>query len=513
MNIITCLVLNKPYNISQVIFNHMVDNVKGEKYIMYPRFIQMLLDDQVPNLPKDPKDELKLNHMNTETLNRLNKYKGLSAEQEPQVKRMIGKIAKPHYVAPEYDHWRHAESNSEDETGSLRGMTEKKLRFWYEKDEKKRKRTPKISLKVVTPKVVIKGKVGKGESQEKLKSPPRLVDETVIPPTDLIMQGAKLLNKSLEKYLKYTADEAVKAAVKAQGSNVDKEAKTTTKNVEVEGVKETLVEGVVESDSSATESDEVDPTMISPTSYVSGKKKLKRSLKKKKDSDEEDSTYIPTLDEKKKLRLYSSSREVEKAQSVPEIEKIQSTEVETKKAPESPIFERVEKEVEVEFMGERQSIPPPPPINPTIHIHDDPKDPSQPQKDTTSGSSHGFPRVQGEYLDDLPEGDYDLFNEGKINVLTKKLKEKFKAVKAENAELKKVANDHVDIINQLSNDLEEHAKEIDRITAEFNEVNENYETMNETNKTLHQIIGELHETSLNENKVLRQEIEDLRADK
>ncbi|MFS7966077.1 hypothetical protein Hanom_Chr09g00769641 [Helianthus anomalus] len=34
MNIITCLVLNRPYNISQVIFDHMVDNVKGEKYIM-----------------------------------------------------------------------------------------------------------------------------------------------------------------------------------------------------------------------------------------------------------------------------------------------------------------------------------------------------------------------------------------------------------------------------------------------------------------------------------------------
>ncbi|KAJ0576072.1 hypothetical protein HanOQP8_Chr05g0182251 [Helianthus annuus] len=75
MNIITCLVLNRPYNISQVLFNHMIDNIKGKKYIMYPRFIQMLLDDQVPNLPKDTADELKLQHMSSETLNRLNKYK------------------------------------------------------------------------------------------------------------------------------------------------------------------------------------------------------------------------------------------------------------------------------------------------------------------------------------------------------------------------------------------------------------------------------------------------------
>ncbi|KAJ0805608.1 hypothetical protein HanPI659440_Chr02g0080201 [Helianthus annuus] len=31
MNIITCLVLNRPYDISQVLFDHMIDNIKGEK--------------------------------------------------------------------------------------------------------------------------------------------------------------------------------------------------------------------------------------------------------------------------------------------------------------------------------------------------------------------------------------------------------------------------------------------------------------------------------------------------
>ncbi|KAJ0770335.1 hypothetical protein HanPI659440_Chr07g0256191 [Helianthus annuus] len=220
MNIIACLVLKRPYNISQVIFNHMVDNIRGEKYIMYPSFIKMLLDDQVPNLPKDPEDELKLHHMDSETLKRLDKYKGLKPEQEPRVKGMIGKIKKKDYVAPEDDQWRHAESNSEDETDKLKDMVEKKLRFWYERDEKKRKRTPKISPKVITLKVVIKGKIGKQESSErfvdtsfeydsnninvcvaeptKKKSPPGLVDEHVIPPTDMIQQGVDLLNVSLK---------------------------------------------------------------------------------------------------------------------------------------------------------------------------------------------------------------------------------------------------------------------------------------------------------------------------
>ncbi|KAF5779352.1 putative transcription factor bZIP family [Helianthus annuus] len=425
-------------------------------------------------------------------------------------------------------------------------MVEKKLRFWYEKDEKKRKRTPKVSPKVVTPKVVIKGKVAKQESQKRLvdysfecytnivdvciaeptkkKSPPKLVDEPMVSTIDLIQEGVDLMKMTLDDFVKQS--EAAKAV-----KDTEKEAKTFSKNVEAEGVKETLVEG---------------------------------TPKKKKDSDKEDSTYIPTPRKRKanpsgvvprSVRKGSSAApeietttipedqsvkapEVEKAQGIPEVEKAQSAEVEKKKALESPIFERVEKndevpknvekvveDVEVEYMGERQSTPP---INPIIHIHEDAEE--QPKKDTTSSSSHGFPRVQGEYPDDLPKGDYDMFNDGKINVLTKKvillekakakaevereeLKEKLKAVKSENAELKKAANNHAEIIDQLTDDLEEQNKVIDRITAEFDEVNEKFELMNKTNKTLHQMIGELHETSSNESKVLRQEIETLRADK
>ncbi|KAJ0615437.1 hypothetical protein HanIR_Chr02g0074101 [Helianthus annuus] len=164
MNIITCLVLN---NISQVLFDHMVDNIRGEKYIMYPRFIQMLLDDQVTDLPKDPADVLNLHHMKSETLGRLGQYKGLKKdESEPRAKRMIYKIENRNYVAPENDAWRHENSNSEDETERLSEMNEKRLRYWFVKDGK-RKRTPKTSPtvtapKVSTPKIGIKGIVERG---------------------------------------------------------------------------------------------------------------------------------------------------------------------------------------------------------------------------------------------------------------------------------------------------------------------------------------------------------------
>ncbi|KAF5766274.1 hypothetical protein HanRHA438_Chr15g0725801 [Helianthus annuus] len=331
-------------------------------------------------------------------------------------------------------------------------MVEKKLRFWYEKDEKKRKRTPKIS-----PKVVIKGKVGKQESSERLvdhsfeyyinsvnvcvpgtekkKSPPRLVDEAVIPPTELIKQGVDFLNMSFDEYLKHTTVEASKAT---EGANVEKTAETGGAG---EGIKETFVEGLVHTESSETEIDEFDPTKIAPTSYVSGKQKMKRSLKKKKASDEEDATYVPTPKEKKKM---IKKRKAHPTGVVPRSVRARkdtsSTPQKESKAPESPEYERVKKvdardeEVEVEFMGERKSTPPPPPSpkNPTIHIspghqktpeqqQKKVEDPSSAKKATTSSSSHGFPKVSGEHPEDLPSGDFDVFNDGKINVLTKKV--------------------------------------------------------------------------------------------
>ncbi|MFS7966759.1 hypothetical protein Hanom_Chr09g00777551 [Helianthus anomalus] len=54
MNIVTSLVLNRRYNISQVIFEYMKENclAEGDKYIMYPRFIMILLNDKIKDLPK-----------------------------------------------------------------------------------------------------------------------------------------------------------------------------------------------------------------------------------------------------------------------------------------------------------------------------------------------------------------------------------------------------------------------------------------------------------------------------
>ncbi|KAF5813407.1 hypothetical protein HanXRQr2_Chr03g0097931 [Helianthus annuus] len=162
MNIITCLVLNIPYNVSKVIFEYLIENVKAgsTKYIMYPRFMMMMIDDQFKDIPKDANDVLGLRNMTADTISRLAKG------PEPRVKRMICRINNPAYVAPENDAWRHGNSNSEYENEKMNEMTEKKTRCWFVKDGK-RKRTPKTSPvvpipKEPAPKIVVKGIVKGG---------------------------------------------------------------------------------------------------------------------------------------------------------------------------------------------------------------------------------------------------------------------------------------------------------------------------------------------------------------
>ncbi|KAJ0744299.1 hypothetical protein HanPI659440_Chr10g0386031 [Helianthus annuus] len=130
-----------------------------------------MIDDQVTDLPKDPADVMNLQNMKVETLSRLGQYMMKKDETEPRAKHMICKIANPGYVAPKNDVCRHENSNSEDETNSLRDMHEKKLRYWFLKDDK-RKRTPKASPNVTAPKGSTPKIVVKGPSKQ---SPPRLV--------------------------------------------------------------------------------------------------------------------------------------------------------------------------------------------------------------------------------------------------------------------------------------------------------------------------------------------------
>ncbi|KAF5806230.1 hypothetical protein HanRHA438_Chr05g0228021 [Helianthus annuus] len=280
MNIITCLVLNRPYNVSQVIFEYLKENIRAGsgKNIMYPRFIMMMIDDQFKDIPKDANDVLGLRNMTSETINRFTKG------PETNAKGMICRISRPAYVAPENDRWRHENSDSDNEDERMSQMIEKKTRWWFVRDGK-RKRTPKTSPVVPmepAPKIVVKG--SSKEPQQ------RLVDEPVLDPSDAVQQGADLLKHTLESYLKKNEEVAAQEGQSA--------------SVQAESVKVTEHEGVVhddlsEADSESTESE----TELDPLTLGRGKAQLKKKpTKKQKASDEEDSNYVPP-EKTKKLRI------------------------------------------------------------------------------------------------------------------------------------------------------------------------------------------------------------------
>ncbi|KAJ0627207.1 hypothetical protein HanHA89_Chr01g0022731 [Helianthus annuus] len=535
MNIITCLVLNRPDNVSQAIFDHMVDNVGSGsgKYIMYPRFIQMLIDDKVKDLTKDSSDILGLQNMTADTLSRLSKG------SEQMARRMICKIDNPAYVAPENDAWRHENSNSENEDDKMREMQEKKLRYWFVKDGK-RKRTPKTSPSVPVPKVVPPKIVVKGPSREAQSI---LIDEPVVNPADISQEGIDLTKVTFEQYINH-----IEATI----------AKDQSASVQAEGIKKKEPEGVVHDDSSDAddESTETEP-QIDMAKVGHGKVQLKKKpQKKRKGSDEEDSTYMPTDDEKKKQRkkrkavqtgifprsvrarkggasmTESQSGKSEKHVATskgPEAEKVQSVEV--PKAPEVQSVEKPEVEKNVgddDYIEVRVSPPPPPPKDQSIPASGES---SQPKKTILPDMFEGFPNVRGEYKDDILSGDeFDMFHDASVKALEKKVsileKEKAKA-EAEHDELKKQLEELTKVneeiksvmikqakkLKKMEGDVDDNAKLFELLSTEISDLHVKNVKLNDINKTLNQLISELHEASENEFKAMKLEMEALRADK
>ncbi|KAJ0751692.1 hypothetical protein HanPI659440_Chr09g0315781 [Helianthus annuus] len=108
---------------------------------MYPRFIMMLINDKIKDLPKNRDDIMDLRNVNNESIARITK------EKDAKTKQMICKIKDTDYVAPENEKWRHENSDSDNENAKMSEMAEKKTRWWCVRDGK-RKRTPKSSLAV-----------------------------------------------------------------------------------------------------------------------------------------------------------------------------------------------------------------------------------------------------------------------------------------------------------------------------------------------------------------------------
>ncbi|KAJ0725457.1 hypothetical protein HanPI659440_Chr12g0458921 [Helianthus annuus] len=118
IGLMVALVLNKSFSISKFIFANMKENLRrtgsrtsGNKFWMYPRFMQMIMNVQHPGLPKADNDILKIDRY---------------TESDP-LRKMFGALYNTEYVAPANDKWRHDDSQSDDEEPKLKKMMEDKF--------------------------------------------------------------------------------------------------------------------------------------------------------------------------------------------------------------------------------------------------------------------------------------------------------------------------------------------------------------------------------------------------
>ncbi|MFS7997194.1 hypothetical protein Hanom_Chr12g01138821 [Helianthus anomalus] len=91
----------------------------------------MMINDQFKDLPTNNSDIIDLRNITSETIARVTKG------DDERTKRMICRINNPAYVAPENDKWRHENSSSDNEDERMSELSEKKTRWWFEKEKGK----------------------------------------------------------------------------------------------------------------------------------------------------------------------------------------------------------------------------------------------------------------------------------------------------------------------------------------------------------------------------------------
>ncbi|KAM0061166.1 hypothetical protein Hdeb2414_s0004g00132761 [Helianthus debilis subsp. tardiflorus] len=472
MNIITCLVLNRPYNVSKVIFDHLVDNVGAGsgKYIMYPRFIQMMIDDLAKDISKDTDDILGLRNMIADTISRLSKG------PEPRVRRMICRIDNPAYVAPENDAWRHDNRPSKEPQS-------------------------------------------------------RLIDELVVNPADISQQGIDLTKVTFKQYIKITEESNAKdqsTSVQTEGvkgkepegvarddsSDADDESTETEPEIDMATVGHGKVKLKKRPQKKKKGSDEEDTTY---TTTAVEKKKLRIKSKAMQTS------VIPrNVRARKGGALMSESQSGKSEKHVatsqgPEAEKVQKVEV-----PKEPEVQSVEI-LELEVTEVR--IPTPPPENLKV------PESSQHKNTVFPDPFEGFPNIRGELKDDFVLGeDFDMFHDASVKALEKKvsilekekakpeadrdeLKRQLEELKKVNEEIKSVTIKQAKKIKKMEDDIDDNAKMFELLFAETFDLHVKNVMLNDINKSLNQLISELHEASANEFKAMKLEMEAMKADK
>ncbi|MFS7966308.1 hypothetical protein Hanom_Chr09g00772311 [Helianthus anomalus] len=247
-----------------------------------------------------------------------------------------------------------------------------------------------------------------------------------------------------------------------------------------------------------------------------GKVQLKKKpLKKRKDSDDEDSQYNP--DESKKNRKKrkaapagtiprnvrarkqsaESQQEIEGKKKQDEVEKSPAAKIpkETSIA-ETPKLNQDDDYVEitgVKFASQ------------TSVLHDIPES-SQPQTDDFNLDFEGFGGATGNFFDDMPEGEGDMFHDQVVKDLVERVKalEKEKAEnEAERNKLKKKIDELVDLHNDLvdtlvvkenrmkemKEDIKDNVEVVSTLTDEIASLNAKRKDLQNINQTLNQLLN------------------------
>ncbi|XP_035834014.1 putative leucine-rich repeat-containing protein DDB_G0290503 [Helianthus annuus] len=488
--------------VSDYIMNIVVKNCLAgkDKYIMYPRFIMMILDDKVKNLPKNNDDIMAMAEVNKTAILRITK------EKDAKTKELICALKDEAYVAPENDKWRHDNSDSDNEDNKMSEMIEKKTRWWCIKDGK-RKRTPKS-----TPVVVIK-ETAKGSSEEPQR---KLIDEPVIEPREVVDKGVGL-KETLESYFKKHEE-----AEQAQAQRKVGQEEEAEKNSSNEDSEETL-----------SESELVKETV------GKGKVQLKkRPLKKRKNSEDEDSPYNPEDSQKnRKKRKATRSGDIPRVVRAKKQNAISQKEKEGKKkqdtAESSPVVEIPKEvpltEIPIETHDDYVEITGVKSTKQTSDRHDIPES-SQRKTDYFNLDFDSLGGATGDFFQDMPESEGDLFHDKKM----KELEEKVKVLEKEKEEneavqvkLKEMIDElekrHEDVmdavltkdekLNEMKEDIKDNAEIISTLTDEIAALNAKVKDLQNINQTLNQLLNEVNEASTNEMKAMKLEMEAMRADK
>ncbi|MFS7951996.1 hypothetical protein Hanom_Chr07g00601781 [Helianthus anomalus] len=101
--------------------------VGGSKFWMYPRFLQMIINVQHPNLPKSDNDILKIDAMLKHSLKIFRGVASKLCTESTPPWKMFGALANTAYIAPTNDKWHHDDSRSNDEEPKLKKMIEDKF--------------------------------------------------------------------------------------------------------------------------------------------------------------------------------------------------------------------------------------------------------------------------------------------------------------------------------------------------------------------------------------------------